>query len=116
MRINPKLAQMDHESSSKIQEKEVRKSVNPNNLSLLQIDPVTKVIAEDSFEDKSSNFYETPKSILETVENPQQSLDSYRKYASEHEQELKVKPEKLENIQLTESESSYSGLNIELRQ
>ncbi|CAI2382822.1 unnamed protein product [Moneuplotes crassus] len=161
-RINPKLAQMQSDSSSKLHDKqcanespmkEVQKSVNTYNFSLLKVDSVTKIITEDSFEDKSSNFYETPKSIFETVENPQQSLDIHCQFfqhlspkshqklcvldhcdssrtlgksifgretgtqnASEYEQELNVKPEKLDTIQYSESESSYSELNIELQQ
>lgn len=79
---------------------------------------VVNIITEDSFEDKTSNFYETPKAFLTTPqEDPH--LDSSRRYASEHEQELKVKPEKMENIEnleYTESDSSYSELNIELKQ
>ncbi len=60
---------------------------------------VVNIITEDSFEDKTSNFYETPKAFLTTPqEDPH--LDSSRRYASEHEQELKVKPEKMENIEI----------------
>ncbi|CAI2383561.1 unnamed protein product [Moneuplotes crassus] len=124
-RINPKLAQDCNISSSKesirkviIESplKEMNKSISNNNLSLMQIDSVTKIITEESFEDRSSNFYETPKSIFNTFTNEQHPFDSYRRYASEHEQELKVKPEKFENIEFEESDSSYSELNIDLKQ
>jgi hypothetical protein len=64
--------------------------------------------------------YDTIKGVVQTarqIENSN-SLDSARKYASEHEQKLQVQPEVLSNLESLnkeQEESSYEGFNIELK-
>lgn len=117
-RINPKRAQanldISFEKESKFTEfainynnKELNESVWVKQMPVFNVDQLPRMMSEDSQNFKTNK----------EVDNDCVLFDSYRKYESEYEQELKIRPEQLSfKNELSDTESESNRLELELKQ
>ena len=117
-RINPKRAQTNLDISFEkepkfpdflidFKNKDLNDSVLVKKTHIFNVDQLPKMMTEDSQIIKQNN----------DLDNDCVLFDSFRKYESEHEQELKIKPEKLSfKSDFSETDSDSWGLKLELKQ
>lgn len=122
-RINPKQAQ---NNNLELENKEVKftevspvKNVEKQNLKmipLLQMEKVQRLMTEDNCYTDNKSDYDTPKGFMNSTNGDLVLFDSAKRYQSEYEQQLSVRPEKfIKQDDYSESDSESCSLKIELK-
>lgn len=120
-RINPKQAQNNNLEDKEVKSIEVSpiKRVEGQNfkqIPLLQIEKIQRLMTEDNCYTDNKSDYDTPKGFLNSMDGDWVLFDSAKRYQSEYEQQLSVKPEKfIKQDDYSESDSESCSLRIELK-